>query len=472
LEQTLTLIIALFVPAIGWAQYPEDVPLTKLAITPAKAPSPALKYRLVPPLRDLRPGNAALLYQRAHSPEWFGSVQRFEDFDKLNEYLDGPLEKMPRSKVESFTMRGLLNELDLAARRRHCDWEMVDRIRTEGFAMLLPDVQSFRTYGNLLSARTRVLLLDRKFDKAVHSLQTHFALARHVSEAPILINVLVGNAILQRALHDLEALAQVEGAPSMFWALADLPQPFLHLERALEGERLMIDAILPGIREALDDPTRPPLSVEQIRAEMERNTFFELFGRSREWSTKLALVYLTSRMYPSARAYLISRGFTEKQLDAMPVTQVSLMHVMAEYDRLFDEFAKWYRQPRWIARAGLRKADEALPKSLADHPDTSWLGGLTVPGMNRVHESQTNLERRIALARIVEALRLYAGEHEGRLPATLADIKDLPLPLDPMTGQAFQYTLTDGKALLVGPSPPGAPANRTSTMRYEISIRK
>ena len=212
-------------------------------------PSPALKHRLLPALRDLRPGNAALLYQRAHSPEWFG-VARQPEFEKIYEYLEQPLAKMPRDKVSDLIMRPMMKEIDLAARRSHCDWEMMDRIRDEGYEMLLPDVQAFRTYSVLLSARTRTHLLDRDFGKALYSMQTHFALSKHLSEARILINVLVANAILSREIDDLEEMSQLEGAPNLFWALAYLPKPFIQMHHALEGNVPCLKGPFPGFGSA------------------------------------------------------------------------------------------------------------------------------------------------------------------------------------------------------------------------------
>ena len=63
-------------PALGQAK---ESPAIKLTVRPAAAPAPALKYLLLPELRDQTPGNAALLYQRAHSPEWFANIRKWLD---------------------------------------------------------------------------------------------------------------------------------------------------------------------------------------------------------------------------------------------------------------------------------------------------------------------------------------------------------------------------------------------------------
>ena len=55
------------------------VPVRKFTISGAAAPVPALRYELLPELRQTTPGNAALLYYRAFSPEWSQSVRGNKD---------------------------------------------------------------------------------------------------------------------------------------------------------------------------------------------------------------------------------------------------------------------------------------------------------------------------------------------------------------------------------------------------------
>ena len=43
------------------------------------------------------------------------------------------------------------------------------------------------------------------------------------------------------------------------------------------------------------------------------------------------------------------------------------------------------------------------------------------------------VKQRLALLQTVEALRMYAAEHDGKLPADLSEIR-LPLPPDPRRG--------------------------------------
>src|SRR5438874_10736420 len=70
----------------GQEAQPPAVPVTKLKIRPAAAPVPALKYRLLPEARDLKPGNAVILYYRSFSPEWQGNAKSPELWKNLEKW--------------------------------------------------------------------------------------------------------------------------------------------------------------------------------------------------------------------------------------------------------------------------------------------------------------------------------------------------------------------------------------------------
>ena len=74
------------------------------------------------------------------------------------------------------------------------------------------------------------------------------------------------------------------------------------------------------------------------------------------------------------------------------------------------------------------------------------------------------------MLRHVEALRLYAADHDNRLPATLAEIA-VPLPADPFTGKPFGYKADDGTAHLRG-QPPREEKSPTFNARYDVVFSK
>ena len=85
--------------------------------------------------------------------------------------------------------------------------------------------------------------------------------------------------------------------------------------------------------------------------------------------------------------------------------------------------------------------------------------------------AQGRLDQRIALLRHVEALRLYAAEHEGTLPAKLSDIA-VPLPDDPVTGKPFRYEATGNTAHLRGSPPTGLENVPVFNIHYEVTLQK
>ena len=59
---------------------------------------------------------------------------------------------------------------------------------------------------------------------------------------------------------------------------------------------------------------------------------------------------------------------------------------------------------------------------------------------NGCFDGTAQLERDLALWRTIEALRHYAATHGGHLPPNLTAIKEVPIPLDPLTGKDFRVS--------------------------------
>ena len=447
--------------------------VTKLKIRPQSEPVPALKYRLLPEVRDLGCGNAALHYQRAHSPEWLGRVRRHPDYQKTHDWLELPLSAMPLDKVANLLPRQALEEVDLGARRDHCDWQLLDRLRKDGIMMLLPEMQVLREYGTLLALRARLEMAEKKFDKAAYTMQTGFALARHLDESPTLIAGLVGLAIANSMCNQVEAMLQVQNAPNQYWALTDLPRPFISLRTGFQSEKITIDSMFPELRAALNDPKSGPMSVQRVQESLNNVALLGALsdGENRQ-GMRFGAAIMAAKIHPVAKEYLIQRGRTAAQVDALPVIQVALMYALAQYDAHFDHMYKWQNVPFWEMEPGLNKAFKKLAASRANMMSTGGipLAELLLPAVQHVYTSRARLDRRIAALRCVEAIRLYAAAHQGKLPESLGDIKDVPIPIDPVTGKNFEYRLEKGSAILIGRWPPGLPVSEMNTLRYELTL--
>ena len=119
--------------------------------------------------------------------------------------------------------------------------------------------------------------------------------------------------------------------------------------------------------------------------------------------------------------------------------------------------------PAWQAELLAAQTELARPSAL--------FADVLIPGVYGVRPAQARLDQRIALLRHVEALRLFAGEHKGALPAKLSDIS-VPLPDDPFTGKPFRYEISGDTAHLLG-SPPLAERNNANyNLHYEVTLQK
>lgn len=70
------------------------------------------------------------------------------------------------------------------------------------------------------------------------------------------------------------------------------------------------------------------------------------------------------------------------------------------------------------------------------------------PAHDRVLVQMNYINRKIAALGCIEALRLYAGSHDGKFPEKLSDITDVKIPLDPVTKKPFSYKSTGSDAVL------------------------
>jgi hypothetical protein len=94
-----------------------------------------------------------------------------------------------------------------------------------------------------------------------------------------------------------------------------------------------------------------------------------------------------------------------------------------------------------------------------------------LPRVVEARRLQARLQQRIGLLRHVEALRLYAAEHDGTLPQNLSD-SAVPLPVDPFTGKPFIYKAETTTANLRGSPPQGEEQNPCFNARYEVMMHK
>jgi hypothetical protein len=449
------------------------VPVVKVTVAAAARPAPrALRYPLLPDELDLTPGNAALHWLRAgraavaapaltnkQYEDWLGEAPlRAADRDEARKHLE--------------RCRAALRHADRAARCQRCDWEMPPlTVQTFGdFDSQLVDVQAMRALAALLSLESRLQLSDGDYDGAARTIQTGLTLGRHLGQGPSLIMNLVGMALVGVTYGSIERWVATPGSPNLYWSLAALPHPFIDIRPAMRVELAILHRSFPQLRrlsrEKLTERQATALAAEIVQA------FARLDGADGglPLDGKLGVSVLAARLYPDAKKALLDAGGKAEDVDALPALQVVLLHLLDVYDRLSDDTLKWAGLPYWQGRAGLEQVQKEMNGALLG--PGGFLIGSMLPAVGKVYDAQTRVDRYLATLRCVEALRLHAAAHGGKLPARLADVKEAPPPLDPVTGQGFDaaYKKEDGKAVFE-PRPPEGKAY-FPTRRFELTEAK
>jgi hypothetical protein len=464
-------LVALGVPPASAA----GPPPIKLLLTPVKPPTPALKYQLLPDARVMASGDAASVYQEVIELLNKTSVTpKAELFDGWAELSDGVL---PKEKVrkELAPFDKVYELLDKAARREHCDWGVRQRLRDKGIGAQLPELQPMRECGLLLALRARLETAEGHPDKALATLRTGFALARHVGEGETLIHYLTGVAIASRMGKQLESIVARPDAPNLYYALTDLPAPLLTMRKGLEGERLGIHGTFPALRDIDSDLDAGSLSEKDLAQCVKIVDGLSKGDEILPPSVgRLVMGWSILNKHEIAKQALIDVGRPRDKVEAMPHVQVALLHALLEYDAALDNLIVSQDRPYWELSDHVRTVNKRYLQDRWKNPTAAAipLVPLVIPAVQKVSAARVRLERKVALLRTVEALRLYAADHDGKFPRSLAAVTEVPLPRDPATGKSFEYELRDDVAQLRAPPPAKEAANQGNTVTYLLKIRR
>ncbi len=219
-----------------------------------------------------------------------------------------------------------------------------------------------REIASLLALRVRFELAEGKAGEAAWTLQTGFAMARHVADAPCLVCALVGMAISAIMLDRLEEFVQRPDAPNMYWPLTDLPRPLFDLRKPMQGERLMIYGSFPGTTEMEADLNAKPWTPEQVEKAVRLLREFTDEDENMEIlkiRDEMEMLLRIAARHEADKKVLIDEGRPKELVDAMPHVQVALMASIAAIRSAFDEVQKWQGLPFWEAQPAMDQAGRA-----------------------------------------------------------------------------------------------------------------
>lgn len=428
------------------------VPLSVEPVGPAR---PALKYRLLPELREMQTGNQITAFYKCFFEQNY-LFHNKESTDKQQRWNAAPLKDLANERELIGYGGAAVKQAFYAARLDAVDWQITNQAKSEGVMLLLPDVQQMRMLIAVLKVRFRGELARGEFDNAVYTLQTMFALSRTFNEHPTLIGHLVGLALASISLQCVEEFIQQPGAPNLFWALIDLPRPFIDLRKGREGEKLFLTKEYDVLRRAV------PVTEAELQSlikNLDTIANFDEDKKEQRPSVYFAKQLKDKEAVAAATARLKEFGHKPEELAKLPPLQLLMMDDFAQYQATLDDYLKWTNVPAWQVPADLGKNSRRGPF------------GSLLPQYEKVTQARLRVQQVIALLTVAESVRAHAAANGGKLPEKLDAVK-LPLPVDPVTGKPFLYELKDGKAVLRGTPPAGREDQPSFNRVYEITVRK
>lgn len=449
---------------------PPAVPLpVELLLEGRAIESPALKYRLYPEDIDRHDGNAAPILLRLpwDQGHWMNKVA-----PTLPEWEQRPLTAPEWTTFEKdyiFPDRFYL-EIKRAAYRRDAQWEYPIHETSFPHLILLNDVQGLRSFlGHGLTARVRYHLSRGELDLAREGILVGISNAKHVAQTPFYITQQVAVSFHNSMLKLTREMITQPNSPNLYWAISNLPESLIEFDQATRLQ--MFEMAFPAIRDM--DRSRTPEEWKEMAHQLVTFLIEFEYLKSADKSVDEILKRSYFTVYSkTARADLTARqGIPAEKVAAMSDEEAGLRWYTQLHLNLDQKTSViWTLPPREARHAYRRLLVEAQAMQEAT-------GIRFWPHMSPVeaYVSAWLLKRRVASLRIVEAVRHYMGTHDGKLPASLDDIQDLTIPLDPLTDLPFQWQLEGETATLKAPPLPEefaqlAPAS-SSVVDYRIRVR-
>ena len=461
----------------------------KMTITPAVEPLPAFKYRFtVPPHKTIN-GNAITNYLRAFGEGGFdgwktaGQEVGWEEFEKYFSLEPGN-NQVDLEKLKRFS--GMFDvfvdhHLRRATLCRDSDWGLgeEDLRGAEVIEIRLPGLQQMRTVSRMLALRTRLAIRENRFDDAVDHIRMNFKLGKNITETKFLVTQLVALAVCRITEDSVIELIATPGSPNLYWALAELPRPYISVRESQHVESSIPIRLFPILEQVLEDPDKKrdwQAELQQLALSWDQMYYFmhsyngeppkpdarNFAGLTTNESSQAIPVIVSLMQYTKAKKRLKRYDYSVQEIEAMPVAKVILLDTAFEVQRVSHELHKLICLGSYD-RAGKSfyvEDDEALTFNAGAVITQMYASNTT-----SVKAAEIRLTWQLNALQNIEAIRMHAAEH-GSLPKTLKDIK-LHLPNNPFTKKPYEYRLRGKTAVLEMPFGEGWGAQR-----FELTLPK
>jgi hypothetical protein len=419
----------------------------ELEVSPAEESRPAMKYRLLPNPADLKPGNAATQYYKAFAMDSRGPFQT-EAYQKLEEMMGKPLQAIDTGELgqtlQLLQFDVFYRSIRAATARQTCDWE--EPVEDEGVYLLLPAVQSFRSVARLLSMKAKYEVARGNFDEALLTARDTFTLSHHLQrDGETIVQCLVGIAIAGLA-HDHFTLEWIRapGSPNLYWALSEIPS-YIDSRRVVASDLRFPEYTLHALKE-IDQRAFTAAEANELAVKAFANEASSRLNAN-DLARRAQLAAWALQAFDESYRELSDSGMSKELLDRMPVLQVALLGRWRRFQVDRDDLYKWAAITHGPAR------DKALQMQHEIHRRTETTSapfGTFLPALGAMNQAQLRQHRFLSVLRTIEALRLHAARH-GKWPAALADVREVPVPDDPVTNSPFVYQTSGNNATLVMP---------------------
>lgn len=440
-------IVASIVLSAAWiaaiqGQTPEPGKPVEVEITPRAIEEPILKYRLLPREDERKPGNAVPILLRL---PWEQTRYMNSVFPELSKWDELPVTDPKWKTFDALPNRFFL-DMKRAAYRRDAHWEYPIGEEPAMF-ILLPDVQGLRGFlGYGLSARAKHQISKGEWEEALDTAKVGLANAKHIAATPFVINQLVAVAIQRSMLDRALETATLPQCPNLYWAFSQLSGSLVNLEATADLESEIMALTFPVSREM--DKARTPAEWKALLEKQEDYLRSALGLRLPKGEERNKAI---EEVATAARAELPAMfGLSRDKVNAMSSEEAFLRWLILKTQKSDAFFGATLTLP----------PREALPLLVieANRKDDLFKKYYyqNVLGMFKNHLNQYltlhGLERKIALLRVIEAVRHHAAKNQGKLPMELSQIKGVPVPLDPLTDQPFVWKVEGNQATLSPPA--------------------
>lgn len=239
-------LLASSTKALRSAEGPVDLTITKaqrsaegpveLTIYPAKAGGLEQKYQLVVKAEDQIDDDAVPLYEKA-----IKSIPKDFNQEQIREWLKLPAEQFPQQQAEDALQKYIepLKLMARAARCKECKWTEWKPGDEPG------DLGGYRKLAYILEMWARLEISRGGYEGSAIAIRTGFGMARHLGQAPTIVQGLVGISVGAIMCREVEQFLQIRESPNLYQTLVSLPRPFVDVEKAIENEK-KVDLDLPA----------------------------------------------------------------------------------------------------------------------------------------------------------------------------------------------------------------------------------